>query len=596
MARKGLKLSLGESATTSDVADDPGLEVNLDHLRLLVKDSLDKNLFDTAIFFANKLVTLSGANPSDVHLLAQAYFLGKQFRRAVHLIQTNGFLVQSPQDSNIDFVLLASQCLVESGQHEEAHGLLEGFLGEPDTTSLRKRARRLANHVGCINSLSALCLLQGKVAETLDNRSKAVQWYKAALFCDIFCSEAFDLLVDNQLKPNEEKDLIRELVECGAFGREATWLRVIYESRLSKHDYAVPVDEKFSPLETVKCATNITLVNDLDCAADRASALFTQHDPQGAFQVAKRIREQDPYHLRSITVYLASLVELGKKSELFHTSHALVDAYPTQAVSWFAVGCYYYAIEKYDAARRFFHKATTMNQSFTAAWLGFGHAFAAQDESDQAMTAYRTASRLFTGSHLPILCTAIEYLRTNNVMLAEQFCRQAQSMCSTDPLVLNELGVVYFRQQKYEKSCECFLKSLDLCKFQPERLRHAWEPSIFNLGHAYRKLREFGQAVHYYELALSYSPKEASTYSALGFTYHLQGKSELAIQNYHNALGLKPEDTFASEMLQRALSEAYAEGGFDSFLDPDDEPPSPPGTKYTKSSKPGFDVHVSMEF
>jgi anaphase-promoting complex subunit 6 len=227
-------------------------------------------------------------------------------------------------------------------------------------------------------------------------------------------------------------------------------------------------------------------------------------------------------------------------------------------VSWFGVGCYYYCIGKFDAARRFFHKATNMDPSLAVAWLGFGHSFAAQDESDQAMAAYRTASRLFIGSHLPVLCTAIEYLRTNNVTLAEQFCRQAKAICATDPLVLNELGVVHFRQHRLDLAVDCFKDALRLCRNQPERLRYAWEPAMFNLAHAFRKLQRYDEAIQYYEAALSYSPKEASTYAALGLTYHLMGRLEEAIQNYHNALGLKPEDTFAAEMLDKALVESYA--------------------------------------
>ena len=40
------------------------------------------------------------------------------------------------------------------------------------------------------------------------------------------------------------------------------------------------------------------------------------------------------------------------------------------------------------------------------------------------MAAYRTASRLFPGSHLPVLCIGMEYQRTNNLLLAEQFYLQ----------------------------------------------------------------------------------------------------------------------------------------------------------------------------
>ena len=43
-----------------------------------------------------------------------------------------------------------------------------------------------------------------------------------------------------------------------------------------------------------------------------------------------------------------------------------------------------------------------------------GIAFTAQDESDQAMAAYRTASRLFPGSHVPLFALGWS-------MLNEQF-------------------------------------------------------------------------------------------------------------------------------------------------------------------------------
>ena len=108
-------------------------------------------------------------------------------------------------------------------------------------------------------------------------------------------------------------------------------------------------------------------------------------------------------------------VELQKKNELFMVAHELTEEYPDRAVSWFAVACYYYCVRRFDAARRYFSKATSLDGAFVPAWIGFGHAFAAQDESDQAMAAYRTAARLFPGCHLPALCIGMEYRRTNNL-------------------------------------------------------------------------------------------------------------------------------------------------------------------------------------
>lgn len=52
-----------------------------------------------------------------------------------------------------------------------------------------------------------------------------------------------------------------------------------------------------------------------------------------------------------LPVHLAAALELRKKNELFLRAHKLVEEYPEKAVSWFAVGCYYFCIRNYDRYR-----------------------------------------------------------------------------------------------------------------------------------------------------------------------------------------------------------------------------------------------------
>lgn len=47
------------------------------------------------------------------------------------------------------------------------------------------------------------------------------------------------------------------------------------------------------------------------------------------------------------------MAELGLKTELYYCAHQLVEAHPKSAVSWFAVGCYYAAVRKNEAAQRY---------------------------------------------------------------------------------------------------------------------------------------------------------------------------------------------------------------------------------------------------
>ena len=42
-------------------------------------------------------------------------------------------------------------------------------------------------------------------------------------------------------------------------------------------------------------------------------------------------------------------------------------------------------------------KATRLDRTFPPAWIGTGIAYAAQEEGDQAMVAFRTTAQLFPG-------------------------------------------------------------------------------------------------------------------------------------------------------------------------------------------------------
>jgi len=301
----------------------------------------------------------------------------------------------------------------------------------------------------------------------------------------------------------------------------------------------------------------IELSDNCDMMTAAAEYEYTHNHFRRCYALSCRVLKKDPFQKHVLPVHVCSMMRLDLHSELFYLAHQLVEEYPSAAVSWYAVGCYYHMICDFENARRYFSKATTIDHRFAPAWVGFGHAFAAQDESDQAMAAYRTASRLFPGSHVPWLGIGMEYLRTNHLHLALQYIRQAQQICPTEPLVLHELGVLHYLNGEYDQAVAFFLQVAEDCRGYDESVR---EPSIFNLGHAYRKKRDYDNAALWYRAALAINPRVASTYSALGFTLHLKGDLDAAIELYHQSLSLKPDDTFTCEMLTEALKDTLELG------------------------------------
>lgn len=151
--------------------------------------------------------------------------------------------------------------------------------------------------------------------------------------------------------------------------------------------------------------------------------------------------------LNSHKFFQSNYIEIYAFSELFYIAHKLVDLYPDQAISWYAVGCYYDVIGKSDPARRYLSKATTLDRLFGPAWLAYGHSFAKEKEHDQAMAAYFKATQLMRGCHLPLLYIGVECGLTKNLQLAEKFFFQAMSIAPFDVFVLHELGVIKFEYE-----------------------------------------------------------------------------------------------------------------------------------------------------
>ncbi|TYI96210.1 hypothetical protein E1A91_D01G055200v1 [Gossypium mustelinum] len=417
-----------------------------------------------------------------------------------------------------------------------------------------------------MNISSAICFLRGKAYEALENRAQARQWYKAAIKADPLCYEALECLVENHMLTCEEET---SLLSSLQFGPEDGWLSSFYSCLIKKYDKENVVEAKFKELEKESSKTDLssqslmcTLKDNTDLLACKAEYYHQCGEYQKCFELTSTLLEKDPFHLKCTLVHLAAAMELGNSNELYLMACNLVKDYPQKALSWFAVGCYYYCIKKYDQSRRYFSKSTSLDGTFAPAWIGFGNAYAVREEGDQAMSAYRTAARLFPGCHLPTLYIGMEYMRTHSFKLAEQgiafqFIMQAKAICPADPLVYNELGVVAYHMKEYNQAVWWFEKTLALI---PNPLSEMWEPTVVNLAHAYRKLKMFREAISFYEKALTLSTKSLSTYAGLAYTYHLQDNFTSAITYYHKALWLKPDDPFCTEMLNIALADECRHG------------------------------------
>ena len=412
---------------------------------------------------------------------------------------------------------------------------------------------------------AAMCFLRGICHAKQNAFDRAKECYKDAVRIDVQCFEAFQQLMKNSLlSPDEEWQFLEGLDfdsvrvssgDASASQEAADFTRMLYTTRLSKYRNPDMFESAYDSL-----STHYSLAANPDLQLARADLLYTQCRYSDALSITNSILEEDKYNFTVYPVHLACLYELKMKNMLFLVAHDLADHHPEEPCTWLAVGIYYFSIDKIAEARRYFSKASMMDAHFGPAWIGFAHTFAQEGEHDQAISAYSTAARLFMGTHLPQVFLGMQNHALNNMTLAEEFLKTAYGLCKTDPLLLNEMGVVKYHQDKPKEAIQFFLAALKIAE-EINSEPSAWIAARTNLGHAYRRLGHLNKALAELDEVLRLGGKDGAIFSAKGLILMEQDKPEEAAVVLHEALAINPQDSIATELLEMALEEAAAIDG-----------------------------------
>lgn len=482
---------------------------------------------------------------------------------------------------------LAAHCLIKQSRYDEALGLLGErnplHLIHSNATKRKTQTRPKASaklpvredpaaeeEASTRRYEAAMCYLRGICFAKQNAFDRAKDCYKDAVRIDVQCFEAFNQLMKNSLMSPEEEETFLESLDFdsikpaasssaeAADDEPADYVHMLYQTRLSKYRNPRAFNTAVESL-----STHYGLADNADLLLARADLFYTQCRFRDALAITSSILDSDKYNFSVYPLHLACLFELKMANTLFLIAHDLADNHPEEPCTWLAVGIYYFSTDKIAEARRYFSKASMMDAHFGPAWIGFAHTFAAEGEHDQAVSAYSTAARLFMGTHLPQVFLGMQNHAMNNMTAAEEFLKTAYGLCATDPLLLNEMGVVFYHQDRLKEAAQVFrqaLRTADEIDSDPA----AWLSARTNLAHTYRRLRMHRQALDEFDRVLRDGGKDSNVFAAKGLIYLDQSKPEEAVRVLHEALAIHPQDPIATELLNKALEEtvgADAVGG-----------------------------------
>ncbi|KAK4622046.1 Anaphase-promoting complex subunit cut9 [Fulvia fulva] len=552
-------------------------------LRSWRQDALDRQQYDTAIFVGDKLLALTKSD-DDTLALAHTHFAAGNYTRALAYASRSD-LIQRKASARY----LAGHCYVKQNRHDDALALL-GDKNPVHLITTADGARRKLQHIS--NGLSSkqhgksrmpnrtdrvdrseerdredasnlkyeagMCYLRGLCFAKQNAFDRAKECYKDAVRIDVQCFEAFSQLVRNALMtPEEEWQFLDSLNfesipppagETAAVPEAADFTKSLYTMRLNKYTRREEFDAAIETLENYKLDDNP------DILLAKAEKLFNASRLRSAVELTNEILGADPYNFACIPLHLSLLHKLNEVNALFALSHDLADTHPHEPCTWLAVGTYYLASNRIPEARSFFSKASMMDPHFGPAWIGFAHTFAEEGESDQAIAAYSTAARLFQGSHLPQLFLGMQEIALGNLSIAREYLTAAYNLCKTDPLLINELGLVSYMDDDLEPAIRQFTLALSIVD-ENEAPASQYTVIRLNLAHAYRRSGQYAEALEEFDEVIRLGMQDAGVFTSKGLTLLDLEQPFDATVALHSALAISPQDPIATELLNKALEQ-----------------------------------------
>ncbi|KAG0169411.1 anaphase promoting complex subunit cdc16 [Apophysomyces sp. BC1015] len=526
-------------------------EADLDTLRDVrlrnLRDEADHlHLPKAAAFFGDLSMAISD-EVENVYALAQTYYQAQQYERALDLLNKKDTLIKS-----VECRYLAGMC---SAALENWRDVLD-YLGPENPFAARNTTNitfssfmRDHPNDSTIKLESAMCYARGHAYLQLHEVTKAKNCFKEALTVDAKCYDALEALIQfNMLEEADEWSFVSSLPYREHCGEDMDFFRTLYMLKLKRFSHLPQVVEAQQRAENEYKAGK-----SLDVLHSQAETFLAESRFGKCLEICT---ERDPFFTNYIPAYVACLYELGKKVELYEIAQELVDRLNDKAVSWYVVGMYYLYVKKHQEARRYFTQSTTIDRNFEPAWLGYGHALAAEKDCDQAINAYTSCCKLNPGSHTPYMYIGMQYMEQNNMELAKDYLLKSMAKCSTDPFLLNEFGVYHYKMGEYHKSLNYYRKALALARDRQSANSQIWGSVWTNLGHAYRKTRDLDLALRCFRLALRRNPKSPDIHATMGMIYHLQQRYRKAIEEYEEAIRASHTHDFIIELLKRAYKES----------------------------------------
>ncbi|EXJ93100.1 anaphase-promoting complex subunit 3 [Capronia epimyces CBS 606.96] len=296
-------------------------------------------------------------------------------------------------------------------------------------------------------------------------------------------------------------------------------------------------------LSNYDCQTAIQIFNSLPSAQRETPYILSQigkaYHEQAQYAEAEkffiRVRQLAPTRLEDMEVYSTVLWHLKSEIELAYLAHELVSVDRLSPQAWCAIGNSFSLQREHEQALKCFKRSTQLDSQFAYGYTLQGHEYIANEEFEKALEAYRAAIAADGRHYNAWYGLGKVYEKMGKWAIAEQHYRTAAKINPTNAVLICCIGLVLERLKHPEKALQMYTRACTLapssalsrfkkarCLMSLGRPREALAELLilrdvvpdeanvwFLMGRLYKTLREKGNAVRAFTMALNLDPKAA---------------------------------------------------------------------------------------
>ncbi len=288
-------------------------------------------------------------------------------------------------------------------------------------------------------------------------------------------------------------------------------------------------------------------------ANDLGFVLMQQQQWKRAVAAFKQAISLDPRYERAFYNLGISYRKLNDLNAAESAYRSAVEINPYYNEAWFNLGLLLYSKNALDEAKQAFLQITenTRTSRFSRAFYQLG-LISAQEGNDAEAIDFYDQSILLTPSHVPsYLNKGAALLRLDLLEKAHETLVRAQALSPDDSLVLWNLGLVAYKQAKFEEAHDLFHRVAYASDEPPNAEAH------YMLGKAFSEQGELNAAINEYEFALKIRPDYPEAAFNLALNLDRSGDEAAGIALYQK---LADSENASAESLNNLAAYYLAQG------------------------------------